>query len=263
MKEMHKASESEEAIASGSSEGEKATVAETPEGGKATVTETPENERATAAEMADVAYVIVRELNVRSRRMIESLPVIRLVAADVTDVIVRELTTRSRWIIQWLAVIPLVAVAGAFFWSTDRAEKDVQREQLVDAALENLVRAIDNRAEIAGPSNKQSVDAKLKNTEVSVPEEEPVRTEKTRASTLEKPAAVQENTDAKQSDGVPLGSSNSIVEPVDRVGTVSVPKRAEVDPGKPTGPPGCTQFRSFDPVSGTYTTFDGRRRQCR
>jgi len=95
MKEMHKASESEEAIASGSSEGEKAPVAETPEGGKATVTEAPENQRATAAQIADVAYVIVRELTARLRRMIQWLPVIRLVAADVTDVIVRELTVRS------------------------------------------------------------------------------------------------------------------------------------------------------------------------
>jgi hypothetical protein len=263
MREMQKDSESEEAIASGSSEGEKATVVETPKGGKATVTETPENERATAAEIADVAYVIIRELTARSRRMIQWSPVIRLVAADVTDVIVRELTVRSRWIIQWVAFIPLVAVAGAFFWTADRAEKDVQREQLVDAALETLVRAIDNRTEIARPWNNQSVDSKLKDTEVSVPEEEPVRTEKTRASMLEKPAAVQEHTDAKQLDGLPPGNGNPIVEPLDRVGTVSIPKRAEVDPGKPTGPPGCTQFRSFDPVSGTYTTFDGRRRQCR
>jgi len=88
--------------------------------------------------------------------MIQWLPVIRLVATDVTEVIVRELTVRSRWIIQWLAVISLVAVSGAFFWTTDRAEKDVQREQLVDAALETLVRAIDNRTEIAGPSNKRN-----------------------------------------------------------------------------------------------------------
>ncbi|MGA2058426.1 MAG: BA14K family protein [Bradyrhizobium sp.] len=29
------------------------------------------------------------------------------------------------------------------------------------------------------------------------------------------------------------------------------------------GPPGCSQFRSFDPKSGTYVTLDGRRRQCR
>ena len=262
MKEMHKASESEEAIAYPPSV-RGATVAKTPEGGKATVTETPQDKRAISAEIADETYVLVRELTARSRWIIQWLAFIPPVAADVTYIIVREFTTRSRWIIQWLAFIPLVAVSGAFLWTTDRAEKDVQREQLVDAALETLVRAIDNRTEIPGPSNKQSVDAKLKDTEVSVPEEESVRTEKTRASTLEKPAAVQENTDAKQSDGVPLGSGNSIVEPVDRVGTVSVPKRAEVDPGKPTGPPGCTQFRSFDPVSGTYTTFDGRRRQCR
>jgi hypothetical protein len=109
VKEMHKASESEEAIALGSSEREKATVAKTPEGGKATVTETPQDKRAISAEMADETYVLLREL-----------------------------TARSRWIIQWLAFIPLVAVSGAFLWTTDRAEKDVQREQLVDAALETL-----------------------------------------------------------------------------------------------------------------------------
>jgi hypothetical protein len=109
MKEMHKASESEEAIALGSSERERATVAETPEGGKATVTETLEDKKAIPAEIADMTYVLVREF-----------------------------TTRSRWIIQWLAFIPLVAVSGAFLWTTDRAEKDVQREQLVDAALETL-----------------------------------------------------------------------------------------------------------------------------
>ena len=29
------------------------------------------------------------------------------------------------------------------------------------------------------------------------------------------------------------------------------------------GPRGCTQFRSYDINSGTYVTFDGRRRECR
>ena len=36
-----------------------------------------------------------------------------------------------------------------------------------------------------------------------------------------------------------------------------------LDPRKSTiGPIGCNHFRSFDAVSGTYTTFDGRRRPC-
>ena len=121
------------------------------------------------------------------------------------------------------------------------------------AQLDNLARTLDDlkaaRAEIAGPSNKESVGA----------EEKPVRTEENRTSTPENPAA------AKQSDGVPPATSSPLIEPVPRVGAIPVPpKRAELDSRKPTiGPPGCTQFRSFDPVSGTYTTLEGQRRQCR
>ena len=49
----------------------------------------------------------------------------------------------------------------------------------------------------------------------------------------------------------------------DQVGTIA-PARVELDPHKLTsGPAGCTHFRSFDPASGTYMTFDGRRRECR
>lgn len=33
--------------------------------------------------------------------------------------------------------------------------------------------------------------------------------------------------------------------------------------GLTIGPAGCAHFRSFDAVSGTYVTFDGRRRPCR
>jgi hypothetical protein len=29
------------------------------------------------------------------------------------------------------------------------------------------------------------------------------------------------------------------------------------------GPPGCTRFRTYDPSSGTYTDYSGRRRACR
>jgi BA14K-like protein len=58
-------------------------------------------------------------------------------------------------------------------------------------------------------------------------------------------------------------TANAVNEAGDQVGTIA-PARAELDPPKlAIGPAGCTHFRSFDPASGTYTTFDGRRRQCR
>ena len=159
--------------------------------------------------------------------------------------------------------------AIATLLSGEQGERKILMEQLsaLGARVDNLARALDNlkiaRPEIAGPSNKESVGAEEEpptaETTPSALEEKPVRKEENRTSTLESAAA------SKQSDGVPPATDSPLIEPVDRVGATLVPpRRAELDPRKPTiGPPGCTQFRSFDPVSGTYTTLEGRRRQCR
>jgi hypothetical protein len=131
----------------------------------------------------------------------------------------------------------------------------------LSARLDNLVTALGNlkisRGEVAGPPNKigaedQAPVAELKSV---APETKPVYREQNNIPAPEAPAA------AKQSGGVslPIGSP----ELVDRVGAIAVaPRRAELEPRKPSGPVGCMQFRSFDPVSGTYTTLDGRRREC-
>jgi hypothetical protein len=159
--------------------------------------------------------------------------------------------------------------AIATLLSGEQADRKILVEQLsgLAARVDNLETALDNlktaRAEIAGPSNKVSVGAEEKppiaETKPSAPEEKSVRREENPTSAPESPAA------AKQSNGVPPATDSPLIEPVDRVGAIPVPpRRAELDPRKSTiGPSGCTQFRSFDPVSGTYTTLDGRRRQCR
>lgn len=212
-------------------------------------------------------------------------------------------SARPRRLLPWLLVILLGGIVGAFFWaknpakeywslstlrskhetspapqdetkqaivtllSGEQAERKVLVERLsaLAARVDNLVTALDNlktaRAEFVASSNKESVGAEGKpaaETKPSAPEEKPARGEENRNSKLESPAA------AKQSDGRPPATDSPLIEPVDRVGSILVPpRRAELDPRKPTiGPPGCTQFRSFDPVSETYTTFEGHRRQC-
>jgi hypothetical protein len=159
--------------------------------------------------------------------------------------------------------------AIATLLSGEQADRKILVEQLsgLAARVDNLETALDNlktaRAEIAGPSNKVSVGAEEKppiaETKPSAPEEKSVRREENPTSAPESPAA------AKQSNGVPPATDSPLIEPVDRVGAIPVPpRRTELDPRKSTiGPSGCTQFRSFDPTSGTYTTLDGRRRPCR
>ena len=151
----------------------------------------------------------------------------------------------------------------------EQGERKLLLDQLsgLGARLDNLARALDNlktsRAEIAEPSNKEAVGAEGPppgaKTVPRVAEEKPIGKNENRPPTSESPAQ------ARQSDGAPALTGIPLAEPVDRVGTIPAPaRRAELDPRKPTvGPAGCAQFRSFDPVSGTYTTLDGRRRQCR
>jgi BA14K-like protein len=131
--------------------------------------------------------------------------------------------------------------------------------------VDNLEKA---RAEIAMPSTKQPVNVEEKPAAVEakplISDEKPVPAEEKSPSSPEKPVEAEiSNSIPKQSDGVLPGTGNPVVAPVDRLGAISVPARAELDPRKATGPAGCTHFRSFDPVSGTYTTFSGRRRECR
>jgi hypothetical protein len=84
--------------------------------------------------------------------------------------------------------------------------------------------------------------------------EKPVVAEEKAAVAEEKPAIKQQDSPAPQSG-----------EPAARpVAAAPLQKRAENEPRKPTvGPPGCMHFRSYDPASGSYRSFDGRRASCR
>lgn len=147
--------------------------------------------------------------------------------------------------------------------SGEQAERKLLTERVGALAarvgdLETTVDALKKaRAEPPAPLNTGSVRAEEEppnaETKPLAPGEEPTPIDASRAPAMETPAAT------KQTNGPPH-ATNPLIQPADQVGA----RRAEVDPGKPTiGPHGCTHFRSFDPVSGTYTTLDGRRRQCR
>jgi BA14K-like protein len=88
-------------------------------------------------------------------------------------------------------------------------------------------------------------------------------TEEKSTAVEDKPAAVMETVVAKQTEDV----SKPAPDPVETVPLQRVPlppRRAGFVPGvRHAGPPGCMHFRTYDPDSGTYRSYDGQRRTCR
>jgi BA14K-like protein len=67
---------------------------------------------------------------------------------------------------------------------------------------------------------------------------------------------------AKQPDSVARENSKPAVKPVE---TAPLPKGVEHMPPERamSSDANCKRYRSYDPTSGTYTSYDGRRRSCR
>lgn len=67
-----------------------------------------------------------------------------------------------------------------------------------------------------------------------------------------------------KSAGMQEDSKPTIVKPADKpVEKPRLQKRVQREPRqRAIGPPGCTRFRSYDPESGTYRNYEGRRLLC-
>ena len=73
-----------------------------------------------------------------------------------------------------------------------------------------------------------------------------------------KPDVTKEKTGAKQKESAAPENSKPAPE---TVGTVPSPQRVMRE--RIVGPPGCMRFHSYDAASGTYRSYDRRRRPCR
>ena len=203
---------------------------------------------------------------------------------------------RSRRQLPWSLLVVLIVIAGAVLWAVNRTESTLsnllpktgaefrasahelatllseeqgERKALSDR-LSALIARLDNLA-------KELDDLKSLRAGIPVPSTRSIGQEDQSPATEAKPPAAEETgpraETSSTSSAIPAApgqtagpapaTTNPVGESSDQVGTIST-IRTELDPRKLTiGPAGCTHFRSFDPVSGTYTTFDGRRRQCR
>jgi hypothetical protein len=77
----------------------------------------------------------------------------------------------------------------------------------------------------------------------------------------QKPAAVEETPAAKQSDSVVPENSTPANIPVE---AAPLAKRVVDVPGeRAISSNDCTLYRTYDPASGAYSGYDGRRHSCR
>jgi BA14K-like protein len=196
-------------------------------------------------------------------------------------------------------LLALILVGGVFFWTMNRAEmssflfanfhpktdpagsdanerlaaflsgetrdREAIKDQLstLNSRLDGLVKELDHQkssltailTSAAKPSLGRNDETSTAEIKPSAAEEKGTRLET--SSTLPVRPAAPEVTSSAQP-----ATANANREVSDQVGTIA-PIRAELDQRKLTvGRASCLQFRSYDPASGTYTTFDGRRRPC-
>lgn len=196
-------------------------------------------------------------------------------------------------------LVALLAVAGAVFWAMNRTElssflfanlqpkpesvasetnqrltallsedardREAIRDQLsaLNARLDGLVKTLDElkSSQTAVPTSSarasagQSDQSPAAETKPSAADERGTQTETSSVLPSVHPAA-PEGTASAQPANVAGDAS-------DQVGTIA-PIRAELEPRKrATGRADCLHFRSYDPASGTYMTYDRRRRPCR
>jgi hypothetical protein len=92
-------------------------------------------------------------------------------------------------------------------------------------------------------------------------EQKPAALEAKPAAAEQRPAAVEEKPAAKQSESVAPEESKPATKPVQ---TAPLQKRVEHEPHpRAMRSDGCKSYRSYDPVSATYRSYDGQRRSCR
>jgi len=90
-------------------------------------------------------------------------------------------------------------------------------------------------------------------------EAKPAAVEEKPAAVEQKPAAVEEKSAARQSESVAPEDRKPVNKPVE-----TLQKRVEHEPHqRAMRSDNCKSYRTYDPASGTYRSYDGRRRVCR
>jgi hypothetical protein len=173
-----------------------------------------------------------------------------------------------RRVLPWMLVIVLGGTSGTLIWANSPAEKyrsfmqskpepapqdnssqaavtlrisgeQAERELLLER-MTALAKRLDNIESSLDSLKKASAETTAAISAGSAgAETKPPASESGPPPSVEEPVSTAESSTSKSENPTSLKQADAV------------------------GPPGCSQFRSFDPKSGTYVTLDGRRRQCR
>lgn len=101
----------------------------------------------------------------------------------------------------------------------------------------------------------------------AVEESKPAAPEEKQPAAVEDKTAARQPEDAKPSEAAKPSeeAAPEIGKPADKpVEAIPLPRRAQREARERAMKPyGCQHYRTYDPVSGTYRTYDGQRRSCR
>ena len=136
-----------------------------------------------------------------------------------------------------------------------KARRDLETQVALSSKKGNEAAQLKQAAESATAELRQSLQREHDRAEALVTE----LAQATR-TVEQKPAGVEEKPAAKQSEGVAAENSKPDNKPVE---TAPLPKRVEHEPRGRALSPNCFYYRTYDPASGTYRSYDGRIRSCR
>src|SRR6266566_2767337 len=145
--------------------------------------------------------------------------------------------------------------AEALAMELAKARRNLERQVALSSKKGDEAAQLKQAAESATAELRQSLQREHDRAEALVTE----LAQATR-TVEQKPAGVEEKPAAKQSEGVAAENSKPDNKPVE---TAPLPKRVEHEPRGRALSPNCFYYRTYDPASGTYRSYDGRIRSCR
>src|SRR6202043_3533644 len=133
-----------------------------------------------------------------------------------------------------------------------KARRDLETQVALSSKKGDEAAQLKQAAESATAELRQSLQREHDRAEALVTE-----LTQARRSMEQKPAGVEEKPAAKQSEDVAAENSKPENKPVE---TAPLPKRVEHEPRGRALSPNCFYYRTYDPASGTYRSYDGRIR---